>query len=193
MKPEDDVSAHTKSATRELARTWGGGRPTVHRHWDEPEENWVGIASRADCPWDGVTAYGTLGLSDHSQGFDNDLRVEIIGACATSTDLSSVLATCAFNVIKNAWPMRPGAIHNDVLRMYGLSRTLAHVMFVPPFLWNDGPETLHLEGRTIAWLMAVPISESELLYAERSSSDALSTLFEDRRIDICDINRLPAI
>lgn len=146
MKPDDIVSAHTKSATRELARTWGGGKPTVHQHWDKPEENWVGIASRADCPWDGVTAYGTLGLSEHSLGFDNDLRVEIIGACAASTDLSNVLATCAFNVIKDAWQMRPGAIHNDVLRMYDLSRTLAHVMFVPPFLWDDGPETLHLEG-----------------------------------------------
>jgi hypothetical protein len=193
MKPDDEVSAHTRSAARELARTWGGRKPNVHQHWDEAEENWVGIASLADCPWDGVTAYGTLGLSDHNLGFGNDLRVEIIGACATSADLSNVLATCAFNAIKNAWQMRPGAIHNDVLRMYDISRTLAHVMFVAPFLWNDGPETLHLEGRTITWLMAVPISESELRYAERNGSDAMSVLFEDRQIDIFDINRVPVI
>lgn len=89
--------------------------------------------------------------------------------------------------------MKPGAIHNDVLRMYGLSKTLAHVMFVDPFLWNDGPETLHLEGRTITWLMAVPISESEMSYAERLSPDALSSLFESQQIDIFDINREPVI
>jgi hypothetical protein len=192
MKREDEISSHTKSATRELARTWGG-QPKVHRHWDEPEENWVGIATRADCPWEGVTAVGTLGLSEHSLGFSNDLRVEIIGACATTTDLSDVLATCAFNVIKDAWPMRPGAIHNDVLKMYHLSKTLAHLMFVAPFLWNDGPKTLHLEGRTVTWLMAVPISESELVYAERSGADALNTLLEELQIDIFDINRLPVI
>jgi hypothetical protein len=193
MKREDEISPHTKSVTRELARAWGGGQPKVHRHWDEPEENWVGIASRAHCPWEGVTSVGTLGLSEHSLGFSNDLRVEIIGACATTTDLSDVLATCAFNVIKDAWPMRPGAIHNDVLQMYGLSKTLAHVMFVAPFLWDAGPKTLHLEGRTVTWLMAVPISESELVYAEGNGADALNALFERRQIDVFDINRLPVI
>jgi hypothetical protein len=193
MKPEDKISAHTKYAARELARTWGGGQPKVYRHWDEPEENWIGITTRPDCPWDGVTAFGTLGLSEHSLGFGNDLRVEIIGACATTTDLSNVLATCAFNVIKDSWPMRPGAIHNGALSMYDLSKTLSHMMFVDPFLWNDGPETLHLEGRTIAWLMAVPVSESELVYAELHGPDALTSLFEKRQIDIFNINRPPVI
>lgn len=89
--------------------------------------------------------------------------------------------------------MRPGAIHNDVLQMYDLSKTLSHIMFVAPFLWNDGPKTLHLEGRTITWLMAVPISESELGYTERRGADALNTLFEERQIDIFDINRPPVI
>ena len=148
MIDTNDISLHTKAAAKELARTWGGGQLKVHRHWDEPEENWVHIASRADCPWDGVMAVGTLGLSDHSLGFRNDLRVELIGACATATNLSDVLATCAFNVIKDSWPMQPGAIHNDVLRMYDLSKTLDHIMFAAPFLWQDGPETLHLDGRT---------------------------------------------
>ena len=165
----------------------------MHRHWDEPEENWISIATRAECPWDGVTAVGTLGLSEHSLGLSNDLQVEIIGACAKTADLSDVLATCAFNVIKDAWPMRPGAIHNDVLQMYDLSKTLAHIMFVAPFLWNDGPKTLHLDGRTITWLMAVPISESELAYAEQNGADALNTLFEERQVDIFDINRLSVI
>ncbi|MDH7971276.1 suppressor of fused domain protein [Sphingomonas sp. AR_OL41] len=192
MKREEAISSHTKSAARELARAWGG-QPIVHRHWDEPEENWISIAARAECPWDGVTAFGTLGLSEHSVRLSNDLRVEIIGACATATDLSDVLATCAFNVIKDAWPMRPGAFHNDVLKMYGLSETLAHVMFVPSFLWDDGPKTLHLEGRTITWLMAVPISESELVYAEREGSDALNALLKAQQIDIFDINRLPTL
>ena len=193
MRRDDKISLHTKLATRELARTWGGGQLKVTQYWDEPEDNWVGIATRADCPWDGVTAVGTLGLSEHSLGFANDLRVELVGACATTTDLSGVLSTCAFNVIKDAWPMGPGAIHNDVLQMYGLSKTLAHIMFVSPFLWNDGPETLHLEGRTITWLMAIPISGSEMIFADRSGPEALSTIFEERQIDIFDINRLPVV
>ena len=42
-------------------------------------------------------------------------------------------------------------------------------------------------------LMAVPISGSELIYADRSGPKALSALFEERQIDIFDINRLPVV
>ena len=46
-------------------------------------------------------------------------------------------------------------------------------------------------GKSVAWLMAVPISECEYRYAEAEGPDRLEDLFEQQQIDIFDINRPP--
>jgi hypothetical protein len=54
---------------------------------------------------------------------------------------------------------------------------------------NDDLTTLELEGKTVAWLLGVPISDGERSFAEENGGDALEALFEEHQIDIFDLTR----
>lgn len=66
---------------------------------------------------------------------------------------------------------------------------MKHFLFVPPFLWEDELPTLEFEGRSIAWLLALPISDQERSFAESNGSDDLEDLFQQNQIDIFDLER----
>ena len=50
-------------------------------------------------------------------------------------------------------------------------------------------ESIEVDECCVAWLMAVPISEKELKYAQRNGADALEAVFEKRQADIYDLYR----
>ena len=94
------VTPNAKLAFNELTRVWGS-RPKVFRHADESERSSINIASLNDNPCEGVTAVGTVGLSDHDLGL-GPVRVELIGAFPSSFNEGvNVAATCAFNAFKD--------------------------------------------------------------------------------------------
>ena len=66
---------------------------------------------------------------------------------------------------------------------------MKHLFFTSPSLWQDNLETLDLETKKVAWLMAVPISEAERQYKEANGADALEDLFEEHQVDILDLTR----
>lgn len=170
-----------------------GGKPSVAAYWDEDEKNSVDLLACKDRPQRGVTSYSTIGLSDSAifiDGIEIDLRVEFVGACAnTATDFASIVSTAAFCVINSKWSCSPGAIFPNVVDMYGCSKTLKHVMFVTPFLWGGRLETLDLPSKKVAWLLLVPISDSEYQYALSEGSSKLEEMLELHQVDIYDINR----
>jgi hypothetical protein len=65
-------------------------------------------------------------------------------------------------------------------------------MFFPPFLWED-LKTMEFDGVKVAWLMAIPISESEYQFAIENTTDKLGELFEENDIDYFDLNRKPVV
>jgi antitoxin YqcF len=182
-------SATAKLAFNELVRTWGC-RPTVFKHADESEQNFVFVAHLDNSPVEGITAVATLGLSDHDLGL-GPVRVELLGSFPTAfREGPNVAATCAFNAFNDGLPLRPEAIHPSVLSIYRTAPALPHVMMVDPFLWDNGPETLDgVNGFKVAWLMMVPISESERLFAIENGGAALTERFQQRQIDLFDLNR----
>lgn len=60
------------------------------------------ILDAIDRPYDGITAYSTIGLSDYSIGYSVDekpLRIEIVGASDTIYEFfPNILSTCAFSI-----------------------------------------------------------------------------------------------
>lgn len=54
-------------------------------------------------------------------------------------------------------------------------------------------ESLDDGENTVVWLMLVPISDSELQYAQEYGIEALEALLEEKEADICDINREPVV
>jgi hypothetical protein len=119
-----------------------------------------------------------------------DVRAELVGACGSDVaDFPNYLATAAFFIINSGRFVAPGIIFPGVLSMYQASATMEHFLFLPPFLWDQRLQTLHTEQTKVAWLLAIPISEGELRFAQSKGVPALEDLFEKHQIDIFDLHR----
>jgi hypothetical protein len=192
MKPCQD----NKIIAKTVASVFGGA-PKVLRYRDETEEYFVDILSSRNCPRNGIESHSTVNLSDYSIDFtykDIPVRVELLGACGTNYALfANMMSTCAFCVIKDAHPCFPGSIFHDVVKMYYPSYSMKHVMIVPPFLWDGKFRSVEFKTKQVAWLLMVPISESECRFAEVRGSDSLESVFEKEQIDIFDLSRASVI
>jgi hypothetical protein len=195
-----DISIKNKSIARAAYEAFGGKpKPNVSRYWDENNQSFVDVMVCQDRPSKGICSVATIGVSDHPllkggeeyrDGEGALVRAEIVGACHKEVkDFPNIIATAAFCVINSKWFCAPGAIFPDIVSMYLPRVSMKHLMFFPPFLWEDRLETLSFDGLIVAWLMAVPISESEYQFAIENSSDELEELFVKNDIDIFNLNR----
>lgn len=191
MTPATPSAAHkiiARSAITALT-----GKPRVVRYWDDNHRSSVDIVACSDSPWERVTSYATVGVCDAPlmfEGKELDARAELVGACYSQTsDYAACLATAAFFVINSGVLVAPGVIIPDVVSMHQASKTMAHLLFVPPFLWDDRLKTVEVETRRVGWLQAVPISQAELEIALARGVPALEAAFEHQQIDVFDIER----
>jgi hypothetical protein len=168
-----------------------GGKPNVSKYWDDANVSNIDLLTTVR-PHDSVAYYSTIGLSSHSIDYvvdEKPLRLEIAGACATEFEhYPNVIATCAFCIINSKFSISHGKIFRDIVTMYYPSSEMKHILFVSPFLWED-LKHLDLEDRKVVWLLAVPISEPEFLFAQEKGTSALEDLFEHKKIDVFDIER----
>ncbi|WP_330949340.1 suppressor of fused domain protein [Virgibacillus sp. MG-45] len=169
-----------------------GGKPSVSKYWDENNVSNIDLLTTVNRPFDGVSSYSTIGLSDHSIELTVDetpLQIEIVGASATDYEqFPNILASCAFCIINSKFSVSHGKVFRDIIKMYYPNTEMKHVLFVSPFLWED-LKTLEFPNKKVAWLLAVPISENEYLFAQEKGTDSLEELFEQEEIDIFDLER----
>ena len=165
----------------------------VKSYWDETKENWIDIAMCPDRPFEQVISYATIGLSDFSIGKVVDeiqLGVEFVGACDQKYDkFPNIIAACAAKIILDCSSCFPGAIYPDVIEMYLPEIDMKHILFHPPYGWDQEFETLHFPTKKVAWLLAVPISEAEYQFSREKGVQALNTLFVENQIDIYNLER----
>lgn len=182
----------SRSIARAAAAAFMGVQ-RVRRYWDEPNQNHVDILSCEDTPCRGVRSYSTIGVSEAVLTHGDrplEIRTEIVGACESRRSAFPLaLATAAFCVLKSGWAIAPGVIFPEVLAVHDASKTMRHVLFLPPFLWDGRLEPMDVDGRTMTWLQAIPIAELELRYAEANGVPALELLFERAQIDVFDLDR----
>lgn len=190
MTGRADVTEENRQIARTVAELFGG-TPAVHTWWDDGKKNSVDILSSEGSPAPGVTAYATVNLSNTAlTDAANDLRVELLGACQSDVEeFPGLLSTCAFNIVENGAVIAPGVIFPDVVTTYALSTTLRHILFVPPFFWGEAPATLYLPKRTVAWLLALPISDAELEHLTMNGISSLMDIMEEKRPAVFDMNR----
>lgn len=185
-----ELASHTASAMRVE-------KPPISRYWDENEKNSVYILAAADRPQRGVTSYATIGLSDHPlmfKGREFSTRVELVGACGSAfAGFANILSTAAFCVINSEWFCAPGIIFPDIVSMYKASNTLSDIYFAHPFLWDERLKSTVIGDRQVAWLLAVPVSKEETAYAQSYGPERLEALFEEKNVDIYDLNRASVV
>lgn len=166
---------------------------------DDNDQYLVDVISADNCPEPGVISHSTIMTSDYPlmrNGEEYPVRLELLGAAhkrfrRKKGDFRYVLATASFFIMKNKWFCAPGMVFARMLDYYNLSRTLHHLLFVPPALWDNHFNTvLDLGSKRVTWLLAVPISDAEAqLVHEQQSSEQLEALLERYEVDIFDLNR----
>jgi hypothetical protein len=165
-----------------------GVKPRISRYWDEEEKSFIDVMVCEHSPQKNVFTYATLGLSDYTIQ-NKRTRVEFVGAFgAVFEEPERIISTAAFCVINSKWEIFPGAVFPDVVSMYRENSDMKHLLFCPPFLWDD-LVTQEFSDKTVSWLMLVPISENEYQFAERNGSDALEDLFVEKQIDVFNLDR----
>ena len=182
------ISDLANASAQELADTFAASPTFVGcRNSDDGVRIDVAIADAG--PDERLASLGTVTLADHDLGF-GDTRLQIVAVYPrAAADFSRVIGTCALSIVERGWPLRWGAVHPDVLTLYGLSSTLAHVYYMPPFSWAEGPKGLSVGDQRIEWLQAIPISEAERAFAETNGAEALEALLVGADIDITDLDR----
>ncbi|MCS4533828.1 suppressor of fused domain protein [Neisseria montereyensis] len=177
-----------------------GINPNFRRYWDEDEKNYLDILNVEDPMDASVNFWGTIGVShfpnpiELKDGGTKNISVEILMSGLKIYDnIPNILATCGFYITKNKWEVQPGSVFMRMVDMYYSQLEMSHIMFVSPFLWEDKLQPLKLDSKTVHWLLAIPISQSELDYRNNNGLDALESLLEEKNADIFDLNRKSVI
>jgi hypothetical protein len=147
----------------------------VCSYGDRDEVTWTFIFVSEGSPEQGWTTCSTVQLHRHTNLLeDRDVRVELMARARESDRLiANVVATAAFNVMKDGWLAAPGVVFPDLVAEYFVDTTTPHVMWADPF---SDPElrTVEISGvGTVHWLLAVPLSAAEVEFLHEHGYDAL--------------------
>jgi len=191
-----DVSASNKALAKLTAAAFGG-TASVTRYRDQHETSYIDLLSSEGSPDQGLTSFATVGLSDRpvASTVEPPLGVEVLGCGPTDVPrFANAVASIAFSVINDGWECRPGAVFPGCVGTYVGDTTVPHLLLVPPFLWRTDFPSRTYPDKTVAWLLAVPISEKERAFvARRDDSRELRKKFEAVQIDVFDLHRPSAV
>jgi antitoxin YqcF len=186
------ITAKHKHLASYVAGIFGAQKPPIARFTDEKGGSDVFILEAENSPQMGVKSFSTIGLSDSPlflKGNEFGARVEIVGACGSSFHgFADAISTAAFCVINSHWFCAPGVIFPDVIGAHGISTTMSDIYFANPFLWPE-LKAINIEGKDVAWLLAVPVSKAETDFAQKNGPEKLESLLSEMDIDILNLNR----
>lgn len=164
-----------------------GIEPRVIKYGDDTGNNAIFIMECPDPTDSEVIFYSTIGLSDYSVG---DQKFELMITGYSSDDkVGNILSTSAFFCIKDNWKVNYGTVFEKLVEMYYKDSAMKHIYFTTPYLWEDKLEGFEVQNEEIFFLLAIPISDAELDYLNNNGKEQLETLFEEKEIDIFDIQR----
>lgn len=169
-----------------------GGESSVHAFYDESEDNVVAIVTCSGTPSGRLTAVSTASLHATPNLLeDDDIRVELLLVTDSCyVEAANVLATSAFDVVKDGWLAAPGVVFPNAVSEYYRDATTPHLMWTEPF---DFPElsSVQLESLEddVHWLQGVPLTESERAFLVDSGFDTLSERLEAADAPYYDIMR----
>lgn len=195
----DKISIENKKLSNYITNIVGINK-IIDRHYDKEKKNFIDIFTCDDPLYPRIKICGTIGVSDHPNKIEmndnsfKDIPIELlIGGYREFRMLPNILSTAGFYITNNGWECQPGSVFMRIVEMYFETSEMKHIMFTSPFLWEDKLQPLKLETKTVHWLLCIPISDKELEYKMENGTSALEDIFQEKDIDIFDINRKSAI
>lgn len=174
-----------------------GFQPKVVKCYDESKTSEIDMYIGEDRPDIGLSTYATIGLSEYSIGLQctdgRELRTEFISLCNSDVEFfPNIIATCAFNIIKDGYSCKPGAVYPNVIEEYYENLNMKHIYFTAPYLWEN-LGSVDMGDRMVAWLLPIPISDSEFEYLKKNGDEKFEELLEKNQVDIFDFYRKSVI
>lgn len=143
-------------------------------------------------PQVGVTSYATVGMSQYTDlltGDGRNLGVELVAAAGSNWEvIKSGLIGSALNVASGKHGIWPDTIFPDVMSGFDQAVSVPHALLVSPFLWND-IDDLESDDLVITWLMMVPVSDQEFLFADLNGVQALNARLLEAQPDVYNLMR----
>jgi len=170
---------------------------TIAEHLNEQQQLVVYVLTGKDKEKPGLLSHASIGLSDYELGRDKSnipLGTELVGACYEACDyFDRALANTANFIMSQKLLCKPGVIFANVLDGFDDNSQMRHFMFAVPSLWEDGLYPLQFKTKTVLWLQALPISESEMQFAQKNGAGELGQKLVDEKADFLDLGRQPVI
>jgi hypothetical protein len=164
----------------------------VVRYGDDSNDKSIFILECPDPTDEKVMFYSTIGLMD----FPTDsIKYEILLTGYASFECAgNILSSTAFFVIKDNWKIGNGVVFETLVEMFlPNNKDMKHVLFTSPFLWEDKLEEFKVKNEEVLFLLAVPISDAELQYKNQNGLSALESIFEEKNVDIFDLDRVSVL
>lgn len=195
-----EISPSEKSIARHLETVFCV-RPRIFIHREnEGDPFHVGIARVEDYPGPGMMTMSTIGASNYPIYRDDgsiyeDTRAEFIASCQSGQEDAFIealfRATVYIGEVKGF--ACPGIFLHDLFGRSRPTSDVPHAFLTSPFAYDGLGKPNTFEGRVVSWLQMLPVSTSEIAFAQEHSTDALETLFEERDIEWDSLDRIPVI
>ena len=85
-----------------------------------------------------------------------------------------------------------GILIPNAIRSYVKGTELKHAVLMSPVFWPDY-QVLEDDDCMVAWLMVVPITDSEKKYIEQNGVAAFDSLLERKDADVTNMQRKPVV
>ena len=184
--------AHLEQVAR-AEKALFGGVTEVLEYRDSRYGRAIHLLQFADSPRSGLTSFGTIGLSNYDDGTSVDgkpLRVELLGVSPSNiAEFPNMLSTCAFLVESGRTTLAPGSVVPDVIAEYRPDLPTKHFVFVAPTLWPRRIDVMDFESHVVSWLLAIPITDSELAFSKTVASEALQERLMKSTSRVTDFHR----
>jgi len=190
------ISQENQNLTQFVGNVFGNDW-TIAAHLDEQQQTQVYVLSGKDEASPDLISHATIGLSDFKLGQDEGgvaLGVELVGACRKSSDyFDRALAACADTILSDGAPCKPGTIFANFLDGFDEASQMKHFLFAVPSFWQGNLYPLKFKSKTVLWLQALPISETEMQFASENGAGELGEKLLADKADLTDLHRAPAL
>lgn len=168
-----------------------GGRPSVSRYYNDDKSKKIDIMTSDSGVIKGIPTCATIGLYQTDIGLSakgKKLCIELVAACDLSSEiLGNVLATISFDTMDMKLCAH-GMLIPNAFGSYVKETKLRHAVLMSPAFWPDY-QVLEDKDCTVAWLMVVPITDSEKKYIEQHGVLSFDSLLERKGADVINMQR----
>lgn len=171
-----------------------GGTPKTLTYHSNSGNKRIDIIINSNVGFRNTEVVSTLGLyrANLSMVAGNlPLRLELITMCDVDDESwRNILASAAFEIMDFPF-FKYGMVVQNVVGAYK-NTNLKHAFLTSPVFW-DKYQSLVTSNCIVAWLMPVPVSDSERRFILKNGPDAFETLLEEQNANISDLNRKPLV